>query len=736
LIPERIYHWRIYTDPGRASISSASSRGAIQNWRDRLEIYRLIDAFLDQENLGRHRQMMHSRFLRIDLKLYSSELFDRSPEYQAEWMESAAKYVSTMPAEDFLAERPETRVLAYLVSRGDLELVKHAAALRSSNRVTAPIVELDGTYYFTDKYLDDPVGRACLDLSWLRLKKAHYWHLPLTTTVTAIDGDDTTLLLTGRTINQLGAVPTDLTPEVRVRLFPELRSGRERQRLRRTFDAEHVVVGPTEITWNCRIPLATLPVAAQEPVTWSVQIRIRTRDGLNLESALIDPEVAQPDDGRRLVRAGYLADRRMAVYDDRGSAPPRLRSRIRKWPTENAAYRWADDRLNSPGFKLWAYRTVFRRLPIRTNTVVFESHGGRQFSDSPKYLYLKLRELDLSQRAVWTYRNTSLGYPTDATLVRRGSWKYYREMARAGTFIDNQGLPEVIDPRPRQRYVQTWHGSPLKCMGYDEGELRESGPEAQQRFGELVSRWDDFVVMSSWAETVFGRAFGLSCRQHRTGYPRNDLLVGQPDPERVAEIRQRLGVPPGRKVVLYAPTFRRYPRPIVAVEPDASPRLQYDGLREAVGSDWYVLVRAHYLDRPKYSDAMRNIALDVSSYDDITELLLIADVLLTDYSSLMFDFALTRRPMAFFVPDLDLYRTMRGTYFELDEEAPGPLLYDMDGIIEWLNGLPGNAAGYAERYEAFLAKFCEFEDGTAAERIIRQVFADEARKSAAPSSSP
>jgi CDP-glycerol glycerophosphotransferase len=325
-------------------------------------------------------------------------------------------------------------------------------------------------------------------------------------------------------------------------------------------------------------------------------------------------------------------------------------------------------------------------------------------------------------RAVWSYAGRPNRFPDSAVRVRRDSWRYYYEVARAGYLVDNQGLPWPVVRRPGQRYVQTWHGTNFKHMGTDIREVGNS-PARTRALHEGAARWDDFVVQSEHAARTLAPALGVQGRILRIGYPRNDRLHG-PDPDEILVLRRRLRLPEDRRIVLYAPTFRRYPRPYVTADPAYHPRLDINRFEQTVGDEWFLLVRAHYLDRMTVPARHAAVARNVSDHDDVAELLMVADALITDYSSIMFDFPITGRPIGFFAPDLALYRHLRGAYFDLRTDGPGPVLEDMDAVLAWLGDIDAVHASYAERYAGFRSYYASYDDGTAAEQLVQAVFGD------------
>ncbi|MFD0855427.1 CDP-glycerol glycerophosphotransferase family protein, partial [Actinomadura adrarensis] len=369
--------------------------------------------------------------------------------------------------------------------------------------------------------------------------------------------------------------------------------------------------------------------------------------------------------------------------------------------------------------KLAVTNRILTRLPVRRGTVVFESHLGKQYSDNPKYIYRELRRLNAAKpgkarvKAYWSYEDSPKGFPSDATLVRRGSWAYFYALARAEFWVDNQGFPEGLRKRDETTYIQTWHGSAYKRMGFDQPALKKASKGKQAKVREMVRRYDSFLIRTGHDERTLARGLGVTAELLPTGYPRNDPLVkglGALDTagadfdlaRELDELRRELGLEgDGRKVVLYAPTFR--------ADDDGKPRknrakdateLPFDPERfvSELGDEMVLLVRPHYLARialpPSSSRAVREAVREVGHVPDITPLLLLTDVLITDRSSVMFDYALLDRPMVFYLPD----GTEDGEgYFDLAAEAPGPVVRDEDALFTALAKLDDVQSDHAGR---------------------------------------
>jgi CDP-glycerol glycerophosphotransferase len=362
-----------------------------------------------------------------------------------------------------------------------------------------------------------------------------------------------------------------------------------------------------------------------------------------------------------------------------------------------------------------------RDEPAR-DAVVYSSFDGRQYSCNPRAVHEELVRREAPLEHLWVVRDGMCRVPPSATVLREGSREYHAALARARFVITNDHLPDWFRRRPDQVCVQTWHGTPLKRLGLDLPESRKNVRRDQERWRRQAANWQYVLSPDRFSTPILQRAYAVEGEMLETGYPRDDLLV-RPDRDAIgARLRQTLGIPASTRVVLYAPTYRddivdsrgRYRLDL---------QLDLDRLRRALGRDTVLLFRKHHRIAGVLPATADGFVRDVSSYPDGTELLLAADVLVTDYSSMMFDFANTGRPMLFFAYDLETYREqVRGLYFDLAEKAPGPLLGTTDEVAAALSDIDAIRTQYAERYSEFASTFCELNDGQAAARVVDRVF--------------
>ncbi|MEO3786653.1 bifunctional glycosyltransferase family 2 protein/CDP-glycerol:glycerophosphate glycerophosphotransferase [Actinocorallia sp. B10E7] len=370
------------------------------------------------------------------------------------------------------------------------------------------------------------------------------------------------------------------------------------------------------------------------------------------------------------------------------------------------------------------------RLRVRERglreAVLFSCFNGRQYSDSPRAIHEELVRRGSSLEQLWVVGDGQVELPPTVRPVRLNGVEWHEAVASSRYLVINHRLGDWFHRHPEQVVLQTWHGTPLKKIGRDVKEVHFAYSPGMQKAMAVAEKeprlpeWTHLLSPNPFSTPILRNAFDFKGELIEAGYPRNDLLYS-PDAGRVAErVRERLGIPPGKKVVLYAPTWRddqfygvgRY---------KADWRLDLDLFEQELGADHVLVARLH----PNVVDGApdRPFVYDASAYPDIGELYLASDLMVTDYSSVMFDYANLRRPMLFFTYDLAHYRDkLRGFYFDFEKEAPGPLLETSEDLVEAIRGVDEISEKYADVYAAFHAQFCSLDDGSAAARTVDRVF--------------
>jgi CDP-glycerol glycerophosphotransferase len=362
-----------------------------------------------------------------------------------------------------------------------------------------------------------------------------------------------------------------------------------------------------------------------------------------------------------------------------------------------------------------------REAPLR-EAVIFLCYGGRQYSDNPRAIHEELVRRGTALESLWVVRDGRCRVPPTATVLRQGSREYYEAFARSRYVVSNDHFPAWFERRSDQVCLQTWHGTPLKRLGFDVPTTHPGSRKFARNWDRQKLNWQYVLSPNRFSTPIMRDAYMVGGELLETGYPRNDVLVRSDREERGRAVRRRLGLPEQARVILYAPTYRDQAR-----DRDGRYRLEaaldIDRLRAAVGDDTIILFRKHHYVIDPVPVTRDGFVRDVSTYPDGTDLLLAADVLVTDYSSMMFDYANTGRPMLFFTYDLDGYRDeIRGFYFDFEAAAPGPLVRTTDELGAALCDLDAVAAEHADRYRRFAAEFCELDDGRAAERVADRLF--------------
>lgn len=365
-----------------------------------------------------------------------------------------------------------------------------------------------------------------------------------------------------------------------------------------------------------------------------------------------------------------------------------------------------------------AYPRYLKELALEQNLVLFESFLGKAYAGNPRYIYERLLESYPHFRFVWAYNGTE-SIPGDPEIVHRGSPGYFRVLAQAGYRVNNIRFP-VCGQKPETVYLQTWHGTPLKRLSFD---IKVSGPEVQARdalYDESLG-WSYLLSENCYSSEVLPRAFRYSGTVLDSGYPLTDALVGIS--VRKALQTSSLGLAQNRRYFLYAPTWRDN-QAVSAWQHKFDLNLDLEQLSAAMPVDAVLLIKAHHLVSEKLNqDCLPDNIKDMSHVEDINDLCRIASVLITDYSSVFFDFAVTGRPIVFYCYDLEEYSTStRGLYLDVHADLPGPVVQTTQDLVKCLQSLDQVVETYAASYAAFQERFCVWNDGHASERVVSTVF--------------
>ena len=318
--------------------------------------------------------------------------------------------------------------------------------------------------------------------------------------------------------------------------------------------------------------------------------------------------------------------------------------------------------------------------------IAFCTFDGRDYSDSPKAVFEYVKKCDAysDYRFVWLFNDPgkySFLEDERTYVVRAGTKEADRYMQSAGYWIFNFRAPDRYEPKEDQVYVQCWHGTPLKRLGYDitcSGNVMNTVSEIREKYRSDAQRFSYMTSCCSFVTDRFISAWDLKAAGKEeavleTGYPRNDRLALYSGDD-ADSVKKKLDLPENKKIILYAPTWRddQHDAEIGYVYDNP---VDFDYLKKELSQEYIILFRAHYLVANSFDfKAYEGFVYDVSGHDDINDLYIISDILVTDYSSVFFDYALLRRPMYFYMYDMEAYANeLRGFYIDTDS-LPGPIV--------------------------------------------------------------
>ena len=373
------------------------------------------------------------------------------------------------------------------------------------------------------------------------------------------------------------------------------------------------------------------------------------------------------------------------------------------------------------------YRIMNRLLSLSDKRVVISSSLGKSYSGNPKAIYEEMVRsgIDGKYECIWFYEKKKFDIPGRHIQVKDGRFRYLYYMATAKFWIFDARQPKFLRKRNKVAYIQTWHGTPLKKLALDMDTVYMAGEESidayKEEFRKNALTWDYLISQNPFSTEVFRRAFDYSGLMLEVGYPRNDVLFRYNNETDIRRIKKELSLPPDKKIMLYAPTWRddesfglgRY---------HYSNALCMDDMYNAFGNDYILILKYHYLvedntDWSKYNGFVKVYNQSV----DIASLYLVSDMLITDYSSVMFDYSLLDRPMYFYCYDLQKYKNvLRGFYFDFENSAPGPVSVTTLSLVDDI--INERHKDFAEKYGEFKRCYNPWDDGLSSSKVIDVLF--------------
>lgn len=358
---------------------------------------------------------------------------------------------------------------------------------------------------------------------------------------------------------------------------------------------------------------------------------------------------------------------------------------------------------------IWYYR----HLPIQKNKIILWANSFKQYGCSPKYIteYI-LKNYPEKFDLVWVFEHGAAipeGLDKRVRIVYYFSIEYLKELHTARFVICNMrtGAAHYWNKRSEQIYIQTWHSS-LRLKKIEGDAAEHFDPSYIEMCKEDSKKIDLLLSGCKFSTEIFKRAFWYDGEISESGTPRCDVLINGTDDTK-KKVYECYNIPLDSKLILYAPTFR-------SNKPSDFLGMDFSRLKETLGSEWVVGARLH----PNVlASVIPDGAISMSKYPDMQELIAAADILITDYSSCMFDMAIANKPCVLYVPDLEEYlEKERGLYFDITK-LPFPIAKSMDDLCDRLKNF--DSKEYQKELEEFMKTIGSFEDGHATERVCEYI---------------
>ena len=385
-----------------------------------------------------------------------------------------------------------------------------------------------------------------------------------------------------------------------------------------------------------------------------------------------------------------------------------------------------------PGRTALRYSRYYHRYRLNPHMVFYEAHGGAGMVCNPYALFLAfLQRPDFREyHHIWAIEDEEellrlqaeyAAYP-NVRFVRKNSKQYLRAITEAKYLINNTSFSSYFAKKPGQVFIDTWHSITVKTLGFDV-------PDGRISSGNMLRNllMADYILSANRFTTkVFRESYKLDGLYEgmilETGHPRNDLVVGSARETVLRKLAARgVSVDPNKKIILYAPTWRGTSFSNPTVDIDKYTSFVETVMRRIDTAQYQILVKPHQAVYKHLSAEEKASGKYVPRSIDANALLSAVDLLVSDYSSIYFDFMLTDRPILFYIPDLERYNEYRGLYFTTDD-LPGPATDSAEQIADWICSIGKVQADYRARYQETKAWACEFDDGQVSKRVLEVVF--------------
>ncbi|WML45804.1 CDP-glycerol glycerophosphotransferase family protein [Neobacillus sp. PS3-40] len=358
---------------------------------------------------------------------------------------------------------------------------------------------------------------------------------------------------------------------------------------------------------------------------------------------------------------------------------------------------------------------LFVKLPIKNNKVVLTNFNGKGYGDNPKYIAEEMLRQKLDFDIVWILKKEFIGkanIPNSIRIVKYRSIRHLYELATAKVWIDNERKFFYTPKRKMQFYIQTWHG--VVALKQIEKDIEKQLSPSYISKAKNDSKMIDLLISNSRFHTdLYRRSYWYDGEILEIGAPRCEVLINGQE-EMSKKVLKYFNIKGKQSILLYAPTFR-------ANSDTAVYNVDFERLIKVLekkyGGEWIVLVRLHP-DVTEKADSLQYSSkiLNATEYEDMNELLAVSDILLTDYSSCMFEFSLTKKPIFLYAPDIEKYIEERNFYFNL-QSLPYPLAENNDQLQKVIEGF--DKSRYLTELSAFLKEIEIYDSNGASAKIVK-----------------
>lgn len=356
------------------------------------------------------------------------------------------------------------------------------------------------------------------------------------------------------------------------------------------------------------------------------------------------------------------------------------------------------------------FQVMGKFIRIDEKLVLMNGHGYK-YNDSPRAIYRKMYELGLTKKykVVWALNEPDKVDIPGCTKIKMDTMEYFKTAMRAKYWISCVNIERALHfKKKNQIYLNTWHGAAINVCG--------NGVSNRNDF-----HWryiDYFCVCGRYDEVNFGRDLELNPESFlRTGLPRNDVLY-HVSKEFREEVQEKLALPSGKKYLLYAPTWRESEDGGTSYQ--IAPPIDWTKWKKELGNEYVVMLRTHPYTTRLMNVQFDDFVLDYTDYPEVNDLLIAADVLISDYSSINLDYCITGKPMICFGYDYDEYKKIRGFYYDLELEMPNGVMRTEDEVINHLKKLDYDLE--MKKTVRFKKRHCEYGNGNATQQCINAVF--------------